>query len=213
MQATQILLARGSIQEMESRQIRAQFNEEAKRKLNSRKSIQTGGALTAADALEKIRIKRQKEGEEGVRKATKAIRDFEKRAKEANHRAGVQARRDESRRKKLLKELYKAGEIPDPLLLVPIRDPEKEPTIAEQEALQVPPGLSQALQITQEQLENPFSQATLIQGIPIDPQLLLANDPLHTKKQQFVISIQADEEEKDATDQERRGGRRRRRRK
>ena len=158
---TQILLARGSVQEIESIQIRTQFNEAAKRKLHPRKSIQSGGALTAAEALEKIRIKRVKEGEEGVRKATKAITDFKRRAEQALHRAGIDARRDERNRKKLLEELYKAGEIPDPLILVPIRDPEKNPTLAEQEALQPPPDLLQALQEAKALLAHPLAQAVL----------------------------------------------------
>ena len=60
---SQCLLARGSIQEMETLQIREKFNLEAKRKLNSRKSVQIGGAFTAADAIQKIKDKRKKEGE------------------------------------------------------------------------------------------------------------------------------------------------------
>jgi hypothetical protein len=48
---TKIPLARGSVQEMGSIQIRTQFNKDAKRKLHSRKSIQSGEALTAAEAL------------------------------------------------------------------------------------------------------------------------------------------------------------------
>jgi hypothetical protein len=84
---------------MESIQIRTQFNEEAKRKLLSRMSTQSGGALTAAEAQEKIRLKRVKEGKEGARKVTKAITDFKRRAEQALHRAVIDARRDERSRK------------------------------------------------------------------------------------------------------------------
>ena len=48
---------------METLQIREKFNLEAKRKLNSRKSVQIGGVFTAADAIQKIKDKRKKEGE------------------------------------------------------------------------------------------------------------------------------------------------------
>ena len=75
--------------------IRSQFNQEAKRKLHSRKSIQTGGALTAADAILKIQLKRKKEGEEAVKKATKAIDSFQRKVGQALHRAGIEARREE----------------------------------------------------------------------------------------------------------------------
>jgi hypothetical protein len=160
------------------------------------------------DAIQKIKLKRKKEGEEGVRKATKAINDFERKARYTLHRAGIDARKEERGRKRLLEEYYKRGDIPDPLLLVPIRDPEKNPTLAETEALQTPPDLLQALEEAKALLADPLSQATLIStvpGIPIDPQVLLANDPLYVNGRQFYTPWQLEEEkgeEEDTTDQE-----------
>jgi hypothetical protein len=194
---------------MEALQMRNRFNEEAKRKLNSRKSIQKGGALTAVDAIHKIEVKRKKEGEEAVKKATKAIYDFKRKAQQAQHRAGVDARREERGRKKLLEEYYKSGDIPDPLLLVPIRDPERNPTQAEVEVLQAPPDLLQALEEAKALLADPLCQATLIAevpGIPIDPEILRTNDPLYVNGRQFYTPWQLEEEQENATDQEE-GGR------
>jgi hypothetical protein len=91
-----------------------------------------------------------------VKKATKAISDYKRRAQHALHRAGVEARKEERDRKRLLEEYYKTGDLPDPLLLVPIRDPEKNPTLAEKEALQAPPDLLQALQEAQTILADPY---------------------------------------------------------
>jgi hypothetical protein len=65
------------------------------------------------DAIQKIKLKRKKEGEEGVRKATKAINDFERKARHTLHRAGIDARKEERGRKRLLEEYYKRGDIPD----------------------------------------------------------------------------------------------------
>ena len=159
------------------------------------------------DAIQKIKLKRKKEGEEGVRKATKAINDFERKARHTLHRAGIDARKEERGRKRLLEEYYKREDIPDPLLLVPIRDPEKKPTLAETEALQAPPDLLQALEEAKALLADPLSQATLISavpGIPIDPQVLLANDPLYVNGRQFYTpwQVEEEEEEEDTTDQE-----------
>jgi hypothetical protein len=157
------------------------------------------------DAIQKIKLKRKKEGEEGVRKATKAINDFERKARHTLHRAGIDARKEERGRKRLLEEYYKRGDIPDPLLLVPIRDPEKNPTLAEKEALQTPPDLLQALEEAKALLADPLSQATLISTVPgilIDPQVLLANDPLYVNGRQFYTPWQLEEEEEDTTDQE-----------
>jgi len=55
------------------------------------KSIQTGGALTASQAHEKIRIKRQKEQAEAERKANRAITLAVRAAEKAHHRCGVDA--------------------------------------------------------------------------------------------------------------------------
>jgi hypothetical protein len=90
------------------------------------------------------------------------------------------------------------------LTLVPIRDPEKNPTLAEKEALQTPPDLLQALEEAKALLADPLSQATLISAvpdIPIDPQVLLADDPLYRNGKRYYTAWQLEEEE-DATDQE-----------
>ena len=118
-------------------------------------------ALTTKDAMDKMRQKWQKEGEEAVRKATKAIEDSKRKAQQALYRAGVEARKEERNRKKLLQEFYKSGDVPDPLLLVPIRDPEKNPTQAELDTLQPHPCLLQALQEAQTVLQTPLSQAIM----------------------------------------------------
>jgi hypothetical protein len=151
MQGTHQYLARGSIQEMEAQQQKARTEAEYERKLNSHKSIQSGGALTAEDALIKIKARRQKEAMIALSKAQKDIKDFCATAAKAHHRV-VNARKAEREQKNTLKELYKARDFPDPLSLIPIRNPENCPADAEKEALQPDPALLQALKIAEEEL-------------------------------------------------------------
>jgi hypothetical protein len=83
-------------------------------------------------------------------------------------------------------------------MLVPIRDPEKNPSLAEKEALQTPPDLLQALEEAKTLLADPLSQATLISAVPdilIDPQVLLADDPLYRNGKQYYTAWQLEDVE------------------
>ena len=113
------------------------------------KSIQTGGALTASQAHEKIRIKRQKEQAEAERKANRAITLAVRAAEKAHHRRGVDARRAERERKAKVKELQAKGQPVPQDLLIPIRDPEKNPTPEELEALKHPSIIQSGIPIPQ----------------------------------------------------------------
>ena len=66
-------LAQAKIQNLKFVQFHQMLEGQNKKKLCSRKSIQTGGALTASQAHQKIRIKYQKEQAEAERKANKVI--------------------------------------------------------------------------------------------------------------------------------------------
>src|SRR5947207_14919634 len=107
---TKTNLARAEIQNLELVQLHQMLEGQNKKKLRSRKSIQTGGALTASQAHEKIRIKRQKEQAEAERKANRAITLAVRAAEKAHHRRGVDARRAERERKAKVKELQAKGQ-------------------------------------------------------------------------------------------------------
>jgi hypothetical protein len=58
---------------MEAQQLKARAEEGAKRKLYSRRSVQTGGALTAEEALIKVKARRQKDAVAALAKADKGM--------------------------------------------------------------------------------------------------------------------------------------------
>ena len=62
--------------------------------------------------------------------------------------------RAERERKNRLKEVYRSRDLPDPQWLIPIRDPEKNPSDAKQETLNPSPDLLQALQFAKEELNS-----------------------------------------------------------
>jgi hypothetical protein len=107
-------------------------------------------------ARQKKREKEQKEQDEAIRKAQKAIDDNIRKSKNALNRRGIEARKAERERKRVLLELTAKEQFIPLELLVPIHDPEKNPTLADLESLQPYPSLVQALQELQ----------------PIDPMLL-----------------------------------------
>ena len=84
-------------------------------------------------------IKRQKEQAEAERKANRAITLAVRAAEKAHHWRGVDARRAERERKAKVKELQAKGQpVPQDLLIPIVRDPEKNPTPEELEALKHP---------------------------------------------------------------------------
>jgi hypothetical protein len=109
-----------------------------KKKLQSQKSIQKGGALTAAQAHEKIQVKCQKEQEEAEKKANRAITKAVWVAEKAHHQCGIDAQQAKHEQKAKVKELQVKGEPVPENLLIPICDPEKNPTPEELEALKCP---------------------------------------------------------------------------
>jgi hypothetical protein len=82
-------LMRGSLHEMEVAQARAGAVEAHKRKLNARKSLSKGGSILACDALKKIKDKKRKEADEGLRKAKTAITRAENKAKNELNAQGI----------------------------------------------------------------------------------------------------------------------------
>jgi hypothetical protein len=83
--------------------------------------------------------------DEALCKAKKAVDDNIRKSKNALNRRGIEARKAERERRKVLLELTDNEEFLPLELLVPIRDPEKDPTLANLESLQPHPSLLQAL--------------------------------------------------------------------
>jgi hypothetical protein len=114
--------------------------------LTSRKSLQTGGPLLAADAIHIKHKRLQKERLEAIKKAQKALDSQLRKAKNEYHKARVAARRTNRERRKQAEEYQRQWlEQPLPEHLLPVRDPSKEPTQAELDALLPNPSLQQAI--------------------------------------------------------------------
>ena len=197
-QATNVFLMQGSLHEMEIAQAHTGAVETHKRKLQARKSLQKGGSLLASDALQKIKDKKRKEADENLKRARTAITRAENKAKNELHAKGVQARKDEKARLQFIQEHHVLGStIPDYYWL-PIRDPEKNPTSAETEALRANQSLYDAVKLAEEDwkvayLDDP-TQFTLI---PIDPAILEEEQQyqLQQRKPLEHIVIQEDSED------------------
>lgn len=83
---------------MEVAQARAGAVAAHKRKLDSRKSIQSGGSILADNTINKIKKKRRKEAKDNLRRAKTAITRAENKAKSMLKEKGVQARKDKQAR-------------------------------------------------------------------------------------------------------------------
>jgi hypothetical protein len=202
---TQAKLARGSLYEMEIAQARASQTEAHKRRLTARKSLSKGGSILASDAFQKIKDKRRKEADDKLRKAKRAITLVENRAKNELHTRGVIARKEEKARLVYIKERQLLGAVPHHIW-VPIRDPEKEPTPAEREALRAPQSLYDTAAIAEHEWHTTQSEdLTNLTSIPIDP-LILENEQrfqVHQKKllnREVIIDIDEEEGEEEESD-------------
>jgi DDE superfamily endonuclease len=171
---TKKLLARGSLHEMEMYNFKAAKDEEFKKKANSRKSIQTGGSFTATDALIKIKTKRMNEAKEDLRKAERILQDSNRRALLKHKREGINARKAERERLKMIKELQSnSDEAIDLQFFPPIRDPTKQPTDQELEALLPNPSLEQGVILARQRLaELEEKGLPTFTDLLIDPQIL-----------------------------------------
>jgi hypothetical protein len=177
-------LSRGNLHEMDAHIQKVAKDQELKKKANSRKSLQRGGSLTATDALNQVKTRRIKEAKDELRKAERLLKEATNRAINKHKRAGIDARKAERERLKMIKELQQSNgdEVIDLQLFPPIRDPTKQPTDRELDDLQPNPSLLQGVLLAQQQLaeleEKPLSAFT---SLPIDPQLLAEDEARHPR--------------------------------
>jgi DDE superfamily endonuclease len=199
-QATNVFLMRGSLHEMEVTYARAGAIATHKRKLDARKSLAKGGSITASNALQKIKDKRRKEADDNVRKAQTAITRTENKARNMLKERGIQARKDERARLLFIQQHQALGAfIPDEMR-IPIRDPEKQPTSAETDALRANQSLYDHLEQVQKARERAYSDDPAeFTDIPIDPAILEHERQFRVQQQgvlnQLTIQLDADEQE------------------
>src|SRR5271163_2108139 len=172
--ATKDHLMRGSLHEMEIRQARAGQIATHRAKLNARLSLQRGGSILASDALNQKKVKARKAAEEKLKKAQTTVTRAENKAKEELRVKGVAARKAEKDRLKTIQQHQALGIQLPPEIWIPIRDPQKNPTPEETEAIRIS---HQPLYDTlaREHAEYNRLQSddpTLFTEIPIDPAIL-----------------------------------------
>ncbi|KAN0074998.1 hypothetical protein V8E54_007609 [Elaphomyces granulatus] len=205
-ESTGVFLMRGSLHEMEVAQARAGAIQTHKRKLNARKSLGKGGSILARDALQKIKDKRRQEADDKLKRAKKAITVAENKAKNALRDRGVQARKDEKARQAFIKANpgLVGIEIPDSMW-VPIRDPQKSPTAAEEEALRANQSLYEALERAQQEWNESRSEDPAdFTAIPIDPTVLDDERQFQVRQRldQVVMEVDSEEYEEEGSDVE-----------
>jgi hypothetical protein len=189
--ATKNHLILGSLQELDTQNSCKAQVDRYKAKLNARLSFQKGGWINASDALAKKKMKVRKVAEEELKKAKKQLAKAELAEREALKRIGIAVRAAERERKKrvrdleaqIKKQVLGVNTIISPELLIPIRDPQNEPTENELEAIRIK---HQSLydRIAKEQAEFDRIQAedpAIFTDIPIDP-AILASEQAHRAK-------------------------------
>ena len=80
---------------------------------------------------EEIKAKAAKDQAEKLRKAEKKLSQAVSKAKKELNALGIQARKDEKARAEQVREIIAQGDLPPLELLVPIREPDKRPTLLE----------------------------------------------------------------------------------
>ena len=93
-------LARVALQEIEFQLLKQQIEEQNKKKISSRRSLKTGGALEASWAIQKKREKRVNKKANTVKTAQKALNGQIKKAINTYHEARVTVRRTNRLNKK-----------------------------------------------------------------------------------------------------------------
>jgi hypothetical protein len=147
----------------------------------------------------KIKLKRRKEADENVRRAERAIRIAENKAKNTLHDQGVQARKDEKARLLFIQQHQVLGAYIPEDKWVPVRDPEKQPTPAETEALRANQSLYDNLEFAQKAKERAYAENPQdFTSIPIDPKVL-EMERQYKKRQrgplgEVIIPVDSEEE-------------------
>ncbi|KFZ13517.1 hypothetical protein V501_03673 [Pseudogymnoascus sp. VKM F-4519 (FW-2642)] len=112
--STAEVLAGAQLQEYDYSVLQKQVTEHRNHKSKSRRTLQLGGALTAADAHQAIQLKAQKEADKQAKQVARAAKSAAVQAYKELHRAGVDARKRERERKKMVATLMRAKEMVPP---------------------------------------------------------------------------------------------------
>jgi hypothetical protein len=197
-------LSRGSLHEIDIHHFKVAQDQEFRKKANSRKSLQIGGSLTATDALTKIKTKRITEAKEELKRAERLLKESNNRAIQKHKRAGIDARKAERERLKMIKELQQSNsdEVIDLQFFPLIRDPTRQPTDQELEDLQPNPSLQQGVIQAQQRLaELQEKPLPLFTDLQIDPKILADEEARHPRTYILVKETMAGLEKEQAEEE------------
>jgi hypothetical protein len=123
---TEEVLIQGQLKDLEHSILEQRVQEQRQSRSSSRRTLKTGGPLTANEARYLQAQKVEKEIAKEAKKAIRALKSQAIQARKVLHQAGIQARKEERARKKAVATLMKGKQpVPDHLLQ-PIIDPEAE---------------------------------------------------------------------------------------
>jgi hypothetical protein len=115
---------------------------------------------------------------------------------------GVAARREEKARLQFIVDNQALGIYTPPKMWIPIRDPQKNPTSDEKEALRANQGLYDTLATSQIEYEKLQSEdPALFTDIPIDPAILIEEQAFRVQHSGPLAAIQLDSEEDNVEDE------------
>lgn len=136
MQDTDVALQKAHLDSVEHHSLQQKIRAERKRRSTSRRSIHIGGPGDSVASINaKIIARDSSVSTEQLRKARKRLQTCINKARKKIKDAGVLARRQEKERIAQLKILDEQGVFPDLEMLLPIRQPDKEPNAVELETL------------------------------------------------------------------------------
>lgn len=122
-------LSKAHLTLMEHTALQEKLAEDQRRSITSRRSIHKGGASASiGDLRERIKIKADQSNTENLRKARKRLSQAINREKKKLNIKGIQAKKDNKARIQRLAEYQARNELPPPADLIPIRQPDKQPT-------------------------------------------------------------------------------------
>jgi hypothetical protein len=133
MKAVDIQLQKAHLTTIEHGTLQAKLIADGKRKIISRRTVVKGGGAPTVDTL-RVRIKErnEKENAEKLRKARKKLDQAKNKQKNHLLTLGIQARKDNKARIARLQEAKVRNELPVVFEdILPIREPDKDPTAAE----------------------------------------------------------------------------------
>lgn len=136
MQDTDVALQKAHLDSVEHHSLQQKIRAERKRRSTSRRSIHIGEPGDSVASINaKIIARDSSVSTEQLRKARKRLQTCINKARKKIKDAGVLARRQEKERIAQLKILDEQGVFPDLEMLLPIRQPDKEPNAVELETL------------------------------------------------------------------------------